>query len=181
MKKVYVILSRTNTQPSKFIKLTTGAEFTHSSIAMTPDKHKLYSFARRKLNNFLVGGFVYEDVDKFIFAKYPYSPCAVYEITVSDAAHIKMSEKLLQFEQKYQKYKYSFAGAAISLFGIRRRLKYKYTCSQFVASLLALSDEVELPKHPSLMKPMDFTKMHNAKLIYSGTINNISFNLQNEK
>lgn len=176
MKKVYVILSRTSTKPSNFIKLITGAEFTHSSIAMTPDKHKLYSFARRKLNNFLIGGFVYEDVDKFIFEKYPNSPCAVYEISVSDTSYIKMSEKLLQFEKKYQKHKYSFIGALTSQLGIKRSLKYKYTCSQFVASLLALSDEVALPKHPSLMKPMDFTKINNAKLIYSGTIKNISFN-----
>ena len=176
MKKVYVILSRTGTIPSRIIGLATGSQFTHASLALFPCRHKLYSFARRKMRNFLVAGFIHEDIDSFVFAKHPNSSCNVYEITVSDMAYEKMSDKIASFEQKYLKHKYNFVGAITSQFGIKRTLKYRYTCSQFVSTVLASSGEIELPKHPSLMKPMDLTKIPGAKLIYSGIIKNISFN-----
>ena len=175
MKSVYVILSCTNTVPSRFIRITTGAKFTHASLAMTPCRHELYSFARRKMYNFLVGGFVHEDIDAFVFAKHRNSSCAVYEITVSDTAYEKMLKKLNDFEQKYSKYKYNFLGALTSLLSIRQNLKYRYTCSQFVATLLSCSEEITLPKHPSLIKPIDLDDLPNSRLIYSGQIKNISF------
>ena len=180
MKKVYIILSRTDTTPSRFVKLATGSQFTHSSIALVPCKHKLYSFARRRMHNIFVAGFLHEDVDAFVFGKYPESPCAVYELEVSDEAYGKMADMIKCFEKRYSKYKYSFVGAAASQFGIRRKLKYKYTCSQFVAAVLSRAEAISLPKHPSLMKPMDFTKIDGMKLLYSGTIKNISFEAQNE-
>ena len=171
-----MILSCTGTNPSKLIRIATRAQFTHSSLALTPCRHKLYSFARRRLHNFLIAGFFHEDIDSFVFAKYPNAPCSVYEITVSDLGYEKMVDKISNFEKKYSKHKYSFIGMVTSQFGIRRNLKYRYTCSQFVSSILASSEEISLPKHPSLMKPMDLSKIPGAKLIYSGAIKNISFN-----
>ena len=175
MKKVYVVLSRTGTGPSKFIGLATRAEFTHSSIALVPCRHKLYSYARRRLHNFLVAGFLREDIDKFVFALYPDAPCAVYEIEVSNEGYNKMADIIALFEKKYSKCTYSFTGMLTSQIGIKRNLKYKYTCAQFVATLLEASGDVALPKHPSLMKPMDLANLPEAKLVYSGNIKNIRF------
>lgn len=175
MKKVYVILSCTGSGPSRFIKLATKAEFTHSSIAITPNRHQLYSFARRKLHNIFIAGFLHEDVDKFIFALYPNAPCAVYEINVTNDGYKKIVNALIACDKKYNKYKYSFLGALTSQLGIKRDLKYRYTCSQFVASLLHITGEITLPKHPSLMKPIDFIKIPEAKLIYNGKLKNIDF------
>lgn len=179
MKKVYVILSCTGTGPSNLIKLATKAEFTHSSIAITPNRHNLYSFARRRLHNIFIAGFFHEDVDKFVFAKYPNAPCAVYEIKVSDEGYNKIASKLISFDKKYKKHKYSFIGALTTQFGIKRNLKYRYTCAQFVASMLCASEEITLPKHPSLMKPMDFTYIPEANLIYYGKLKNIDFRSNN--
>jgi hypothetical protein len=179
MKKIYVILSRTGTFPSNLIKLATKAEFTHSSIAITPNRHQLYSFARRRLHNIFIAGFLHEDVDKFVFAKYPNAPCAVYEIKVSDEGYNKITNKLIAFDKKYKKHKYSFVGTLTTQFGIKRNLKYRYTCAQFVASMLCASEEVTLPKHPSLMKPMDFADIPEAKIIYYGQLKNIDFKGKN--
>ena len=175
MKKVYIVLSCTETGPSRLIKFATKAEFTHSSIAMIPCRHKLYSFARRRLHNFLIAGFFHEDVDKFVFARYPNAPCAVYEIEISNAGYKRMAETLDLFEKKYSKCKYSFTGMLTTQMGIKRNLKYKYTCAQFVATLLESSGDVALPKHPSLIKPMDLAKIPEARLVYSGNIKNIRF------
>lgn len=174
-KKVYVILSRSGTYPSRLIKLFTGGEFTHSSIAIAPCKHRLYSFGRKKMNNFFIGGFLREDVDKFLFAKFPDTPCAVYVIALSENGYKLLSSQLKCYKEKCQKYKYNFAGLATTQFGIKRELKYRYTCAQFVASLLEETGEVSLPKHRSLMKPMDFTRIPEARLIYKGKLKDISF------
>ena len=175
MKKVYVVLSHTGTAPSRLVKFATKDEFTHSSIAIIPCRHYLYSFARRRMHNVFIGGFIHEDVDKFIFAKFPNSPCAVYEITVSDKGYQNIVDRLDKCNEKSKKYKYSFIGALTTKMGMKRKLKYRYTCSQFVASLLEASGDVDLRKHPSLARPMDFTKISNANLVYQGPIKNIKF------
>ena len=178
MKKVYVVLSRTDTGPSRFIRFATKDDFTHSSIAVIPCRHKRYSFARRKLHNFLVAGFIHEDVDKFVFAMFPEAPCAVYEIKVSDEGYRRIVERLIACNKKYKKYKYSFVGALTTQMGVKRDLKYRYTCAQFVASLLESSGDVTLPKHPSLMKPMDMVNIPEAKPVYFGSLKNIDFGIR---
>ena len=175
MKTVYILLSRTGTGASKFIKLATKAEYTHASIALTPSKHRLYSFGRRKLRNFLVGGFINEDVNKHVMGLYPQAPCALFSLSVSDKAYEKMQLMVEQFNNQYDCYKYSFVGAATSFFGIKKRLKYHYTCSQFVATMLYVSDAVELPKHPSLMKPIDFLDIEKLVPVYKGPLSKIDF------
>ena len=110
-----------------------------------------------------------------MFALYPYTPCAVYELNITNDAYKKIANTLIAFNKEYNKYKYSFLGTLTSQLGIKRDLKYRYTCSQFVAYLLHMTGEVTLPKHSSLMKPMDFIKIPEAKLIYHGKLKNIDF------
>ena len=105
MKKVYIILSCTGTVPSQLIKIATRAPFTHASIALSPHRNSLCSYARRKQNNFLVAGFIHEDIDSSVFAKYPMSPCAVYELDVSYDGYRKMIKKISMFDQEYKKCK----------------------------------------------------------------------------
>lgn len=175
MKKVYVVLSCTGTGPSQLIKMATKAPFTHASIALVPCRHRLYSFARRRMHNIFIAGFFHEDVDKFVFAKFPNAPCAVYEVPVSDEGYKRMQGVIDACNKKYNKYKYSFFGAATTRMGIQKKLKYRYTCSQFVATVLDVSGDVSLPKHPSLMLPSDFAELPSAKLVYTGELQNIHF------
>ena len=175
MKKVYVILTRTGTAPAQLVRLATRAEFTHSSIAIMPCRHSLHSFGRRNLNNFLISGYLHEDADKHVYAKYPDSPCAVYEICVSNEGYKRMADELSAFNKRYDKHKYSFIGAVTTQFGIKKKLKYRYTCSQFVATILNASGEIRLPKHPSLIKPMDFASISGSKLVFRGKIKDLSF------
>ena len=109
MKKIYIVLSRSETYPSRMIKMITKGEYTHSSIAIVPCRHQLYSFGRKRLNNFLIGGFLEEDVDKFLYAKFPNMPCAVYEVCVSDKGYSEIADRLEVCKIKCHKYKYNFA------------------------------------------------------------------------
>lgn len=181
MKKVYVILSRTGTGPSHLIGAVTHAEFTHSSLALLPSKHKLYSFARRRMHNFFVAGFIHEDTETFVFAKYSDAPCAVYALDVSDAGYCHMCETVARFDAQYKRFKYNFIGAATSQLGVRLRLKYRYTCAQFVATVLQSSGDVVLPKDASLMKPMDLIDIPGMRQIYRGPLKDISFEKPDEQ
>ena len=175
MKQVYILLSRTETLPSRVIHSATGGSFTHASIALTPETDRFYSYARRKLHNALNAGLLVENVHKFVFALYPDCHCRLYAVEVSDQSYQKIQSHLAHFMNHYKKAKYNFAGIVPLRMGIRWRRKFRLTCSQFVALMLSNAKEIQLPKDPYLMLPNDFLKIKNMKLIYDGTLSNCSF------
>ncbi|MBE6596339.1 MAG: hypothetical protein E7641_01590 [Ruminococcaceae bacterium] len=172
MKKIYILLSATKTLPSRLIHTIMKGGYTHASIALEPRSDKLYSFARRTLNNPLNAGFIIEDLHKFVYSRYENCPCAVYSVEVSDEAYEKAKNIVGKFVENKKVLNYNFLGLLPAKLGIKFERKKNFTCSQFVASVLHYSGAVELPKHPSLMMPNDFPKLEGVKLIYTGTIKN---------
>ena len=172
MKKIYILLSKTGTLPSHIIHMSLGGPYTHASIALTPETDKLYSFARRTLHNPFNAGFIVENTNTLIFAKYPDCLCAVYSLEVTDAAYKNMEKILSEFVFKKDRYSYNFLGAIPSKLGIKWSRKYRFTCSQFVAFVIQSAGAANLPKHYSLMMPNDFLDVKGIRLIYSGKIGN---------
>ena len=179
MKKIYILLSRTGTLPSRLIHLSLGGAFTHASIALTPETDKLFSFARRTLHNPLNAGFILEDTQTFVFAKHPEGICAVYALDVSEDAYKNMEKILCSFILEKHRYGYNFLGAIPSKLGIKWSRKYHFTCSQFVAFVLYASNAAKLPKHYSLMMPNDFLDIENITQIYSGKIGECKIKTKN--
>ncbi len=175
MKRVYVLLSKTKTIPSRMINRMTRGTYTHTSMALTEETDRFYSFARRKLHNFLKAGFLMEDLHSFVFARYADCACVLYALEISDESYEKMQVRIRDFEKNYDKAKYNFLGMLPLRLGIRFRRAYKLTCSQFVAVILDTSEEIKLPKDPYLMLPNDFPKIQGIKKIYEGTIQNCTF------
>ena len=60
MKKIYIVLAHTGTILSRIIKMRTGAEYTHSSIALDKNLEQMYSFGRKYSYIAFIGGFVRE-------------------------------------------------------------------------------------------------------------------------
>ena len=48
---VYIVLSKTQTLPSRVIKLWTREPYAHTSLAMDVELKEMYSFARKHLYN----------------------------------------------------------------------------------------------------------------------------------
>ena len=65
--KVYILLSQTGTMPSRFFKAITKAPYNHSSISLNKELTDMRSFARRKLHNTFIAGYVYENVYEKVF------------------------------------------------------------------------------------------------------------------
>ena len=133
MKKVYILFSRTDTIPAKAIRLFTPGPFSHISIAIRPDTGGFYSYARRKINNPFISGLISEDTHKNIFAKYPDTPAALYELEVTDEAYDSIQNQICYYWEHEKEATYNFAGMVPMLLGIPIRRKFKFTCSQFVA------------------------------------------------
>ena len=175
MKQVYVLLAKTETVTSKMVDLVAKGKYTHASLALTPETDKFYSYARRRLYNFLIGGIFVENIHTFVFARFPKAPCALYEIDVSDEGYEKIKRHVDFLMENYDTAKYSFIGALLMRLGIVWRRKKKFTCSQFVAVALDKSGEIEFPRDPYLMLPRDFLKMEQMRLIYEGTVEGCNF------
>lgn len=175
MKKIYFLLSRTGTVPARVIRFFKGGKYSHTSLALTPQTNNLYSFARRRLNNPLIAGFVTEDIHTQVFARYPDALCALYAVNVSDEGYQKACDMVEMFKQNYKKAKYSFVGFFTLALGIDLKRKYRLACSQFVALVLKETGDVTLPKSPYLMLPNDFMEIEGIELIYEGILDKCHF------
>ncbi len=175
MKKIYILLSRTNTVPARIIRAVAGGTYSHVSLALIPDTGCFYSYARRKLKNPLCAGLVTENIHTQVFAMYPEAPVELYQLSISDEAYAKIREALSYFLSHYEEATYNFLGMLLLALGIRLKRKYKFTCSQFVALLLSDTKEITLPKDPYLMLPNDFRKIEKMELIYKGPLKTCSF------
>lgn len=153
----------------------TRGTYTHTSLALTPRTDEFYSYARRRLYNFLIGGVIKEDLHTFVFARFPESSCVLYEIEVSDEDYGRIKAQVDLCMENYDKATYSFIGAALTRFGIIWRRKLKFTCSQFVAVCLDRAEGIKLPRDPYLMRPHDFLKLEGKRKIFEGKIKDCNF------
>ena len=170
MKKLYILLSRTDTVPARIIRTFTTGEFSHVSISFLPRTDSFYSYARRRVNNPLIAGITNEDIHTNIFAKYPDTHCAVYSVEVSDEGYDRAKSLVSHFQKHSKKATYNFLGVPAIRMGFKLKRKFKFTCSQFVAIVLDYTGEVTLPKDPYIMMPNDFLKIENMELIYDGKL-----------
>jgi hypothetical protein len=170
VKKIYILLSRTNTVPARIIRTFAKGEFSHVSVSLFPRTDCFYSYARRHINIPLFAGFVSEDIHTKVFARYPHAHCALFSIEVSDEGYERAKQLIRIFRKNRKKATYNFLGAATVKMGISLKRKYKFTCSQFAAFLLDYTGDVQLPKDPYLMLPNDFLTIPNIDILYDGEL-----------
>ena len=175
-KRVFILLSSTGTVTARAIRKLKGAGHSHASLAIEPSVDKFYSFGRRKISNPFVAGFVIESIHTGIFGKYPESKSALYSLEVTEEAYQAISDTINNFIDNYESSKYSFIGMFTLGFGIKTKLKKRFTCSQFVANTLKEANALSLPKDPSLMLPKDFSGISELRLIYEGSLKNCNYN-----
>lgn len=173
MKKIYIILSQSGTRISKLLKFFSKKEFNHSSIALDASLTEFYSFGRKKVNNFLNGGFITERKDTGVFLKYKNTPCIVLELILEDVQYENLEKIIGQFIENKDVYKYSFIGIPFVNSAYNIRVKNNYFCSQFVAYVLNAVG-IKTIKAPEHMEPIDFMKLEGCKIVYEGYLQEYS-------
>lgn len=80
---LYLMLSRTNTGMGKVIRKYTGAYFNHVSLTLDRDFRSFVSFARYRQDVPLVGGYIREPAERFLYIPGEL-PVRIFRIELSD-------------------------------------------------------------------------------------------------
>jgi hypothetical protein len=86
-KKIFILLTDTETILTRLIKSYTKKPYNHASIAFDAELMEVYSFGRKSAKNPFIGGFVREDIDSVIFRQ---ADCALYSLNITAAEFQKM-------------------------------------------------------------------------------------------
>lgn len=164
---VYLLLTDTGTVFSTAIKKYTRKPYNHASLALDQQLTEVYSFARKKVYNPFIGGFVQEDVTKHLLNE---ASCEIYCLTITPLQYEHLQLILEQFERDKEQYKYNLLGVlAIPL----RRDIYRenaYFCSQFVAYVIGEAGISLIDKTTHLITPDDFRQCEQVELVYEGKV-----------
>ena len=173
MKRIYIMLSKSNTVLATCIRKISRTEFSHSSLALDDNLSEMYSFARVKDNNPFVGRFIPEYLDKGILKKYEHIGCLVFMKEVTDEEYSKIVEYIDSIKMSDKEYKFNILGLICCGLNKPYERKHKLCCSQFVSKAISCVHDIELPRHPMSMHPNNFRVARGLRLVYSGPIMNI--------
>lgn len=131
-KKIYVMLSCTNTFLGKIIRLFSNYKFNHISLSSSSSLQPSYSFARYNYNSPFVGGFVEESIRRYLFYK-KNTKVRIYEIEVDEKAFEKFQSIMKKYSDNNCEYTYDTFGI---FHGSILTNNYKQTCLSFSVSVL---------------------------------------------
>lgn len=173
MNTIYILLTRSGTLLSNLVYLFTGDPFTHASISFDPTLQPLYSSARKNGETMFPAGPCREYFHRGFYKKHRHIPCALYALDVSQEHYEQAKEEMDRIISRSDEYHFNILGLALCRLNIPMRRKKKFFCSQFVAEILQRSESLPLPKVPSLMRPMDYTRLPEASCLYRGTLRDL--------
>lgn len=170
MKEIYIIMSHSGTIISNIIKFYTRANYSHVSIGLDKSLTEFYSFGRKNPASPIGGGFVREGINQGIYKLYKNAKCKVYNLTLTDEKYEQLKQAIYDFVERQNSFKYNYVGIFTIMFGFKFNRKNYYFCSQFVSEILHVNQIIEFNKDFSLIKPQDFEKVKDAKLIFEGKV-----------
>jgi len=175
-KSIYIVLSQTGTMLSKVLKFFTGADYNHASIALSSNLKKMYSFGRLNPYNPFVGGFVEEGINIGTFKRFYKTNALVLKLDVDTRTYVQIEQMLNYFVKNKTKFHYNYVGLLLAMFKKDYSPTNRYYCSQFVLKCLTSFNIENSSSLPKIIKPIDFLKLTNSKIVYKGTLKNYCFN-----
>lgn len=171
MQKIYIVLTHTGTLLSNIIKKYTKNEYSHVSIALDKNLQNIYSFGRIHTYIAFIGGLVKESLTSGTFKRFYNTYSSVYELEVTDEQYDKIKAKINNMMQHRKEYKFNIKGLFYVAFNKKVERPQTFYCAEFVRYVLE-SAKFNINYLPEIIKPEDFKKVENAKLIYKGKLNN---------
>lgn len=165
-KTIYLVFSQTYTVPSRMVKLFTNKPYSHVSLSFDNTFDCMYSFGRRRKRNFLIGGFVKENLKEGIFNFNKNAHCAIFTLIVT----LQQEEKIKAFIHKIElaDYQYNMLGVLLIPFHIRFQRQNKYYCSEFIytalcdANIIDDDKKIIVPEH--LMRIKELVPYHTGNI-----------------
>lgn len=175
MKKIYIMLSKTESVFCALINSYTKEPYAHVSLIFSDDFKSGYSFSRKNIHNPFFGGFMIENYVRWV-KKFPLTECRMYELYIPEENYTRILNKLAEFELEKEKYKYNLVGVLGYMFNIKIQPKYRYFCSQFVSYILQETQTLDFGKEPICTTAIDFKNHPQLALIYEGYLNQLIAN-----
>lgn len=173
MKKIYILLTKSDTWVSRLIKLATNDTYTHASISFAADLQPMYSFSRKFVHLPLPAGLRVEPLDTGFYKKYNYIPCALYELDVADSVYDAARAEVERMMQDTAHCPFNLIGLLLCRLQIPFHRENQYFCSEFVSEVLARSHALAMPKAPSLMRPNDYAHLRPLVCRFEGRLNEL--------
>lgn len=172
MKKIYFVLTYTGTILAKIVKIYTRREYSHISISLDEGLTQMYSFGRLNAYNPFRGGFVHESPKYGTFKRFKNTKSLIFSLEITDEQYYKIKSIIKYFKKHKDKYRFNIIG----LFAVALKIKWQkensYYCAEFVKYVI--ENSIINNKLPSLIKPEDFRKIDNVKIIYEGELSQYS-------
>lgn len=169
MKQIYIILAHTGTLLSRLIKIRTGEEYTHSSIALNDSLKVMYSFGRLNPYNPFIGGFVEEGADFGTYKRFYNTEISVYEVNVTDEQYELISNEIKIISLNRKKFKFNLKGLFLAGFNMKTKGNNTYYCAEFVKHILEVG-KVDISNIPEVIKPEHFKMIKDGNLVYKGLL-----------
>lgn len=172
MKNIYVILSATPTMMGKIIRIFTKSSYNHSSISLTENLNEMYSFARYRASNPLVGGFVREFPQRFTLGKEEDVNIKVYRIPVTDRQYRAIKLFIYKMKSDKEENIYNTLAALGILLGWNLHTYKAYTCADFVTRSLIEGNILENSYISKSIIPDEIQWMLEKYIFYNGCLKN---------
>lgn len=167
-RKIYIILTHTGTTLSKMIKKFTKDEFSHISISLDEELNEMYSFGRLNPYNPFWAGFVHEHIHSGTFKRFKSTETKIYSLEITEEEYNQIQKIIYDMKTRKERLKFNIIGLFAVAFNKRIKGKNSFYCAEFVK--YALEESGVKTNLPELIRPENFKKLNNIKLIYKGKL-----------
>ena len=157
--------------------------YVHVVIAADAELNEAYSIGRRNPAVPVIAGFEKEEKDKILHS-FPSAYYQISRIKCTETQKMQILEILHKDYKRRFRIHYAVCGLPFIIAGRPFYLKNQYTCSSYIAKILAENGIFIADKHFSLVTPKDFLKYEKMEKIYEGPLCQItteSFNYVKEQ
>ena len=162
---IYVILQGYPDRFSRLFRFFSRSRFSHASIGLSDSDWTFFSY--------VIKGFRTELPRKYPTSRKAEIPCELYRVEVSEEAYSMAKAALDDHLKRSHTCRFSYLNLLLCYLRIKRPLKDRYICSQFVCQILEKVEAVQLAKHYSLYLPDDFMKTKGLELCFSGNLSQL--------
>lgn len=164
----YIMLAHVDSLALKMIRFFTKMKYNHVSICINADSGEFFSFGRKYIHIPIFGGFIQEKLNSGIYRHFKNPICAIFRIELNDEMHRSLIAQIEGFKKCRNRYRYNYLALIGYLLRIPVSMKSRFTCSEFVATLIQNCGAHEFLKPLSLIHPMDFSGIPGITPVYEG-------------
>ena len=166
---LYVVLVNTSSVVSQAIAAVTKDAYTHAAISLDRNLMDMYSFGRRWSHYPFWGCFHRENLHEGFYARNDVLPGVVLRLKVTPEQYARARGVIQHFRANHREFRYDTIGLLGNAMGLTLESRRRYTCSKFVASVLAEAGICSFEKPLAVIRPQDLAGLP-GQVVYRGDL-----------